>query len=93
MRYARDLPLKSTPAQVLEVEHHIRAHLSAVTTEDDNPQTRAAEVAIDYRAMGDQLRVTGQILGEPTAAYLREDWTPEQDIADNPLSVPSIEAS
>lgn len=90
MRYSRELPLRSGPDVIRSVEQHIRAHLSAVTTEGDDPDARADEVRIDYEVHGDQLRVVGDILGEPAAPYLREDWTPEQDIADNPLSVPSI---
>jgi len=35
--------------------------------------------------------ITGTLDREPIAAYLRDDFDPEADVAANPLSVPSIE--
>lgn len=91
MRYARDVPRRSAPDVILATEQHIRTHLSAIATEDDNPDTLADEVAIGYRVVGNQVRITGEFDAEPVAAYLRDDFDPEQDIEANPLSVPSIE--
>lgn len=91
MRYARDLKLGSSPEVVLAVEEHIRAHLSAIATEDDDPDTFAEDVRIEYEMGPDYVRVTGILEAEPTAPYLRDGFDPDQDVADNPLSVPSIE--
>lgn len=72
---------------------HVCAHLSAVADPDDNPKAHAVHITIGPHADGDPGLVTilGELDAEPNAPYLRDGWTPEQDIADNPLSVPSIE--
>lgn len=91
MRYARDVPRVSPPEVMLKTVQHIQAHLSSIATEDDNPTARAGDVLVEYAVVGDVLRITGSLDAEPVAPYLRDDWTPEQDVAANPLSVPSFE--
>ena len=73
-----------------EVAAHVRAHLSAVATEDDDPDRYAGEVDIAVAVEGDGVRVTGSLDRDPVAAYLRPGFDPEQDVSANPLSVPSI---
>lgn len=54
--------------------------------------TLADQVTIGRTAQDDgMILVVGELDAEPVADYLQEGWTPEQDIANNPLSVPSIE--
>lgn len=89
MRYSRWSP----PATVAEVESHVRAHLSSVATPDDDPMRLAGNVVITRVRQDGGVLVIGELDAEPVADYLRDDWTPEQDIANNPLSVPSIQDS
>jgi hypothetical protein len=90
LRYSRSTTRDTVPA----AEAQVRAHLSAIATEDDNPATHAAEVRIEQADddNGDVL-VIGELDAEPNAPYLRPGFTPEQDIAANPLTVESIEES
>lgn len=87
LTYARWSPQETAS----EVAAHVRAHLSSVVSEDDDPDRFAEEVDIVVTAEGDGLLVTGTLDREPSAPYLREGFDPEEDVADNPLSVPSIE--
>lgn len=73
-----------------EVAGHVRAHLSSIATEDDDPERYAADVDVVVVADGDGLLITGQLDREPVADYLRPDFDPEAEAAANPLSVPSI---
>lgn len=80
-----------TPQEVAgDVAIHVRAHLSSIATEDDDPDRYADEVDIVVVADGDGLLVTGTLERDPVADYLREGFDPEDDVAANPLSVPSI---
>jgi hypothetical protein len=74
-----------------DVAAHVRAHLSSVAAEDDDPRRYAEDVDIVAAVDGDGVLVTGTLDREPVAAYLRPDFDPEADVAANPLSVPSIE--
>lgn len=87
LTYSRWTP----PHALAEVESHVRAHLSSVATEDDDPVALSADVVITRTEQDDGILVTGELDAEPVADYLRDGWTPEQDIENNPLSVPSIE--
>lgn len=87
LTYARWSPQETAS----EVAAHVRAHLSSVATADDDPDRYAGAVDIVVTVEGDRVRVTGSLDREPVAAYLRADFDPEQDVVDNPLSVPSIE--
>jgi hypothetical protein len=75
---------------------HVTEHLSSVADEDDNPNTHAGSVNISIEpAVRESDGMTGFIIqgyldADPVAPYLREDFNPEDDIANNPLSVPSI---
>ena len=87
LTYARWSPQETAG----DVAAHVRAHLSSVATADDDPDRYAAEVYIVVAVDGDGVRVTGSLDREPGAAYMLPEFDPEQDVADNPLSVPSIE--
>jgi hypothetical protein len=95
LRYSRWLPRDMVPDAVPEVEAHVREHLSAVADPNDEP-TRADEVEISHEDAEDErgvdgVLVIGELDAEPDAPYLRPGFTPEQDIAANPLTVESIE--
>lgn len=82
------------PADAIdEVEQHVRAHLSSIASANDDPDVFAGEVRIERTEQGDGVLLTGYLDRSAAAAYLSPDWTPEQDIADNPLTVESIEAT
>ena len=88
MRYSRVTPFDQVPA----VTDHIRAHLSAVATPDDNPTTLAGDVFIDLRDQHDgQVLVVGELNAPPDAPYLMPGFYPDQEAAANPLTVPSVE--
>jgi hypothetical protein len=95
LQYSRWLPRDMVPDAVPEVEAHVREHLAAVADPNDEP-TRADEVVISHEDADDELGndgvlVVGELDAEPDAPYLRPGFTPEQDIAANPLTVESIE--
>jgi len=96
----------SPPDAVPEVEKHVRAHLSAVAAPDDDEAAHFDEVRIRHEDPpadvdearirhddpdGEGVLVIGELDAEPVASYLRAGFTPEQDIAANPLTVESIE--
>ena len=83
LRYSRWSP----PERVPDVEAHVRAHLSSVADPGDDPVTHADAVRVTTAADGNGLLVTGELDAEAAAPYLRPDFTPEADIAANPLSV------
>ncbi|WP_158892931.1 hypothetical protein [Amycolatopsis anabasis] len=88
IKYSRWAP----PDQVDEVEAHVRAHLSSVADGADDPESRAGEVVIERKEESEPagVLVVGTLDAEPDAAYLRDDFDPEDDVRRNPLSVPSI---
>lgn len=90
LRYSRFVERDVVPDAVPEAEAHVRAHLSAVADPDDDPDTRAGEVVISHEESDEGVLVVGELDGEPVAPYLRPDFTPEQDIEANPLSVEPI---
>lgn len=75
---------------------HVREHLSAVASEDDDPETNADDVVITtepYVRESDGKPgtiVRGTLDADPVAPYLRPDFDPEDDIRQNPLTVKSI---
>lgn len=79
--------------RVPDVESHVRAHLSSVADPGDDPAVHADEVRISRTDEDGGLRLTGELDAEPDAPYLRADFTPEADIAANPLTVESIEVA
>ena len=87
LTYSRWSPVE----KAYEVTAHVRAHLSSIATPDDDPDMFAADVDIVVVAEGNGIRITGSLDREPIAPYLRDDFDPEDDVAANPLSVPSIE--
>ncbi|MBB3665930.1 hypothetical protein FB384_004889 [Prauserella sediminis] len=91
-RFSRAVPrtdVTADPSLLEEVRADVRAHLSVITTEDDDEETNAAEVDTWVEERGDELLVHGSIDRDPVAVYLRTDFDPEQEAAGNPLSVPS----
>jgi hypothetical protein len=90
LKHSRFVP-SGTPSDALGLtELHVRAHLSSVASPDDDEHAYAGEVRINYQVEENGIRVQGEIDREPDAPYLRDDFDPERDVADNPLSVPSI---
>jgi hypothetical protein len=75
---------------------HVKEHLSSVADADDDPLTHADRVRINLkkgiRESNEEsgTYVYGSLDSEPVAAYLSEDFDPEDDIKSNPLSVPSV---
>lgn len=87
LTYSRWSPVE----QASDVAAHVRAHLSSVASVDDDPGEFADEVDVTAVGDGDGVRITGTLDRDPVADYLRPGFDPEQDVAANPLSVPSIE--
>jgi hypothetical protein len=82
MRYSR-----WSPSEVVsDVEAHVRAHLSAVADQDDSPTAFADQVRISREDADDGVLVTGELDAEPNAPYLRPGFSPEDDVAANPLT-------
>ena len=80
----------SEPNAVRTTENHVRAHLSSVASPDDDEDRYFHEVQIRLEVQESGVKVHGSLDREPVAPYLRDDFDPEQDVADNPLSVASI---
>lgn len=92
LTHSRFVPFGTPADNILATEDHVRAHLSAVASPDDDEQRYADEVEITHVTLGTRgIRISGTLDRDADAPYLRDDWDPEQDVADNPLSVPSIE--
>jgi hypothetical protein len=87
LRHSRWTPREQVPAVV----DHVRAHLSAVATPDDNPDTYADAVHISQVDQDGGVLVVGDLDREPVADYLRGDFNPDDEAAANPLSVTSVE--
>jgi hypothetical protein len=80
LRYSRSIPRSAPPAVMSEVEDHVRAHLSAVADEGDDPGTHAAAVRISHQDDGpDDVLVLGELDAEPNAPYLRPGYDPEEE--------------
>ena len=82
MRYRRDVPADDQRAIDLTVEH-VRAHLSSVATEDDDPDTLAEDVTVEVVAhpegCDDLVSIIGELAAEPNAPYLRDDYDPDSE--------------
>jgi hypothetical protein len=87
LRYSRWSPHD----RALDVEEHVRAHLSSVADANDNPATYADQVRISRENEDDGVLVIGELDAELDARYLSPDFDPEQDVAANPLTVEPIE--
>jgi len=83
MRYRRDVPASDQSAIDVEIEH-VRAHLSACTTPDDDSDANAAfvNVAITSHLDGDpdMMSIVGEIDAEPIAPYLSDDYDPAAEL-------------
>lgn len=83
MRYVRDIPRDDERA--LETERaHVVAHLSAVTSVDDDPEANADTVRVWVEHHPDdprQLRIVGEIDAQPTAPYLQPGHDPFAGVA------------
>lgn len=90
LRYTRDIPEASTQDHVDNTVKHVRAHLSGVADQDDDPTTRAEDVRVRTEHRDGRIWVIGELDAAPVAAYLRDDFDPEQDVRGNPLTVRSI---
>jgi hypothetical protein len=88
--HSRFVAFNTRTDSVSLTEEHVRAHLSSIASPDDDENLYAREVRITYQVEENGIRVHGELDREPDAPYLRDDFDPEQDVTDNPLSVPSI---
>lgn len=70
---------------------HVRAHLSAMASPDDDPDHHAKDVVISRWDQNGNILITGVLDLEPVADYLLPGYDPESDVAANPLTVPSIQ--
>ncbi len=80
--YVRDVPADDETA--LDAERaHVVAQLSAIATEDDDPETNADDVQVFTRQHPDDptlLRIVGLLDAEPNAPYLRPDYDPLAEV-------------
>lgn len=78
MRYVRDVPADDLTA--IDAERaHVIAHLSAVASPDDDPESNADDVQVWTERHPDDpglLRIVGELAAEPDAAYLRDGFDP-----------------
>ncbi len=80
--YVRDVPVNDEAALAAETEH-VRAQLSAIAEEDDDPATNADDVQVFTRQHPDDptlLRIVGLLDAEPNAPYLRPDYDPLAEV-------------
>lgn len=76
--YARDVP-RGSPAAIEIEKLHVIAHLSAVASADDDPETNADDVVIEVVDHPDDpslVRIIGTLDGQANAPYLRDDYDP-----------------
>jgi len=75
--YTRDLAVGYSFAALQAAHAHVRAHLSAVATADDDPATRADDVTVTHETLPDGgVRVVGSLDAEPDAPYLAPGYEP-----------------
>lgn len=91
MIYSRLVPADASPGALDDTARHVRAHMSSVASENDSENEFADEVRVTFEPREGGIKVVGELDREPVAPYLRGDFDPEQDVADNPLSVRSIQ--
>ncbi len=80
--YVRDVPANDEAALEAETAHVI-AQLSAIASEDDDPETNADDVQVFIRTHPDdptQLRIVGLLDAEPNAPYMRPDYDPLAEV-------------
>ena len=80
--YTRDVPRGDEAAITAELDH-IVAHLSAVASSDDDPETNADDVVLminDHPDNPDLVRLTGTLDAEPDAPYLKDDYDPYGEV-------------
>ena len=74
---------------------HVTAHLSAIAAEDDDPETNADDVVIDFGPHPDDsnmTRIVGRLDAEPNAPYLQPGYDPYANV-DPSLFTAEIEAA
>lgn len=82
LEYVSDVP-RGDPAALEAETAHVRAYLSAVAAEDDDPSTNADDVAIsviDHPMYPLMVRIVGTLDAEPNAPYLRDDYDPYANV-------------
>lgn len=92
LAFYQNVPDDASDEDIDNIENVVRENLSASAspTEDRDElkeQVEITRVTVD----GKVVRVSGFLDAHADAAYLRDDYSPEQDKLDNPLSVQSIE--
>jgi hypothetical protein len=78
MDYVQDVP-RADPEAIELIKAHVVAYLSAVASEDDDPETNADDVRVwvmDHPDDPALVRVKGTLDAEPDAPYLRPDFDP-----------------
>lgn len=86
MEYSRFVALDAIDTGLAETIEHVRAHLSEIATADDNPNTLADEVLLEFRYIGKKkladrgILVTGVLKdSQPVAAYFAPSFDPDED--------------
>lgn len=78
--YTRTLPEDATEEQIEEAGRHVRAHLSAVAAEDDDPETNADDVRVRVERQEGRVLVIGELDVGPNAPYLAPDFDAFADV-------------
>lgn len=76
LTYSRFVPATVDADALCETERHIRAHLSAIATVDDNPDTHAEQVRVEFHPRTDGTLLTGYLAAAPVAPYLEPGHDP-----------------
>jgi hypothetical protein len=79
MIYSRFVPLNAGERSVIDTVDHVRAHLSSVASEDDDPNTNADDVTIRYEYRDNGVMIIGELDAEPNAPYLQPGFDPDTD--------------
>lgn len=85
MNYTRDLPENAPQADVDAAVEHVRAHLSAVASADDDPDTNAEDVRVRTERRGGRIWVLGELDADPAADYLEAGFDAFAGIPDELL--------
>lgn len=79
LEYQRDIPVSASREVIEATKQHVRDHLAAVASFDDDPSTYSDDVRLWVARHPDNpelLRVEGYLNAEPDAPYLRDTYDP-----------------
>ena len=79
MEYERFVAREAVESGLEATIEHVKAHLSSIADEDDDPDTYGEQVRVRVDDVEGGVMVTGYLDAEPVAPYLMPDYRPEDD--------------